>query len=129
MVNQADIVGLLTVGSAAAPKDDVLQIGDAGTKQLVEIKQDGEEKGLSAVFQSQNIDTLLPPELLDGQNIEKALSTRQMPPLPTSLGQNAQDRGYTQLDANDQSYPEEYVRSSCTKHIANLLRYPCRSFA
>jgi hypothetical protein len=39
VVNQSDVVGLLSVGSAAAPKEDVLQIGDAGKKQLVEVKE------------------------------------------------------------------------------------------
>ena len=38
-VTQGDVVALLTVGSKASPKDDVLQIGDAGAKQLVEVKQ------------------------------------------------------------------------------------------
>lgn len=118
VVNQADVVGLLTVGSAAAPKEDVLKIGDAGTKQLIEIKQDSEEKGLSAIFETQKVDTLLTPEILDGNNLEKALSTRKMPPLPTALGQNAQDRKYTQLDTDDQAYPEEYVR---TDRIFSLL--------
>jgi hypothetical protein len=37
------------VGSKASPKDEVLQLGDAGKKQLVEVKQQGEDGGI-AVF-------------------------------------------------------------------------------
>src|ERR1700712_5114107 len=43
-VTQGDVVALLSVGSQAQPKDDVLQLGDAGSKQLVQVKRDGEER-------------------------------------------------------------------------------------
>ncbi|KAJ8611075.1 hypothetical protein MRB53_038162 [Persea americana] len=49
VVKQADVVGLLTVGSAAHPKEDVLKLGEAGTQQLVAVKEEG-EKGLSTYF-------------------------------------------------------------------------------
>jgi len=50
-VKQADVVGLLSVGSKATPKEDVLQIGDAGKKQLVSVKEEG-EKGLATFLNS-----------------------------------------------------------------------------
>jgi hypothetical protein len=34
------------------PKDDVLQVGEAGTMQLVALKQEGEERGLSELFKN-----------------------------------------------------------------------------
>lgn len=48
-VTQGDVVALLSVGSKAAPKDEVLQLGDAGKKQLVEVKSQGDSGGI-AVF-------------------------------------------------------------------------------
>jgi hypothetical protein len=48
-ITQSDVVALLSVGSKASPKDEVLQLGDAGKKQLVEVKQQGEDGGI-AVF-------------------------------------------------------------------------------
>ncbi|KAI6817779.1 hypothetical protein KC342_g14820, partial [Hortaea werneckii] len=51
VVRQPDVVGLLTVGSAAAPKD-TLQIGDAGNKQMVTVKEEG-EKGLAQFFEKE----------------------------------------------------------------------------
>lgn len=50
---QADVVALLTVGSKAKPKEDVLQIGDAGAKQLVSVREEGEKKGLAVFLQKQ----------------------------------------------------------------------------
>jgi hypothetical protein len=44
------VVALLTVGSAKAPREDVLQIGDAGKKQLVTVQQEGELGGLARYF-------------------------------------------------------------------------------
>ena len=71
IVKQPDVVALLTVGSAAAPKEDVLQIGDAGAKQLVSVKEEG-EKGLSAYFEK------------DRSAFKGVLGPNGMPPLPTS---------------------------------------------
>jgi hypothetical protein len=48
-VTQGDVVALLSVGSKANAKDDVLQLGDAGKKQLVDVKEQGESGGI-AVF-------------------------------------------------------------------------------
>lgn len=71
-MKQADIVGLLTVGSEAAPKADVLQIGDAGVQQLVEVKQRGEEHGLAAFFEKE-------------KKVEGLLDSRGLPPMPPNL--------------------------------------------
>ena len=71
VVRQPDVVALLTVGNAQSPKEDVLQIGDAGQKQLVALKEEG-EKGLSAFFE---------------QNKKAGLSVlgeTGLPPLPAS---------------------------------------------
>jgi hypothetical protein len=52
-VTQGDVVALLSVGSKASPKDDVLQLGDAGAKQLVQVKAEGEKGGLSVFLEQQ----------------------------------------------------------------------------
>lgn len=95
MVNQADVVGLLSVGSKAAPKEDVLQIGEAGQKQLVAVKQEGEERGLAALFEK------------DKKGIQGILGPNGLPPLPANL--NPEPR--YKLGA-EQAYPEKYVSES-----------------
>jgi hypothetical protein len=92
-VNQADAVGLLTVGSRAVPKDDVLQIGQAGEQQLVEVKQQGEERGLAAIFEK------------DKRGIQGVLGADGLPPIPCNL--NASAAKY-QL-GQGQGYPAVYV--------------------
>lgn len=72
-VNQSDAVALLTVGSQIAPKDNVLQIGEAGDKQLVSVKQEGEERGLAAHFQK------------DKKGVQSVLGANGFPPMPTNL--------------------------------------------
>ena len=71
IIKQPDVVGLLTVGSAASPNEEVLKIGDAGTKQLAEVKEEG-ERGLSAFFKS------------GGKASMGVLKANGMPPLPPS---------------------------------------------
>lgn len=66
------MVALLSVGSKSSPKDDVLQIGDAGSKQLVQVKQDGEEKGLAAFFEAQT-------------GVSSVLDAEGLPPMPPPL--------------------------------------------
>ncbi|KAL4879826.1 hypothetical protein BJY04DRAFT_193072 [Aspergillus karnatakaensis] len=72
-VNQADVVGLLTVGSQAAPKDEVLQVGQAGEKQLVSVKQDGEDRGLAGLFEK------------DKNGVKGVLAPNGLPPMPCNL--------------------------------------------
>jgi hypothetical protein len=52
VIKQGDVVALLSVGSKANPKEDVLQIGDAGAKQIVSVKEEG-AKGLAVFFEKQ----------------------------------------------------------------------------
>ncbi len=90
VVSQADVVGLLTVGSAAAPKEDVLQIGESGSKQLVAVKEEG-EKGLATFFQR------------DKGLAASVLSAEGLPPFPSGLSQGAKgEKRYELLE--DQTY-------------------------
>lgn len=93
-MNQSDAVGLLTVGSQAAPKDDVLQIGEAGQKQLVSVKQEGEERGLAAFFEK------------DKGGVKGVLAANGMPPRPTNLNTTAPAKYEL---GHDHGYPEQYV--------------------
>lgn len=92
MVNQSGVVGLLTVGSAAAPKEEVLQIGDAGNKQLVEVKEEG-ERGLSAFFKK------------DKSAFKGVLGPNGMPPLPASI--HPTQKRYEVMSEADQPYPQD----------------------
>ena len=88
-VTQGDVVALLSVGSKASPKDEVLQLGDAGAKQLVAVKEEGEKGGL-AVFLAK--DTSL------GKSV---LSEGGLPPMPpTPVGA----KPYVMLKDSEQSY-------------------------
>lgn len=69
-VTQADAVALLEVGSAAAPKQEL--IGEAGTKQLVAAQEEG-AKGLAVAFER---NTGLAKDVLGPGG---------MPPLPSGL--------------------------------------------
>jgi hypothetical protein len=98
-VTQGDIVGLLAVGSAKAPKEDVLQIGEAGAKQLVEVKSEGEKGGLAVFFEKK-------------KDVGKAvLGEGGLPPMPVTFGpeRGGGDKKYELL--KDQSYGNdmEYV--------------------
>lgn len=90
VINQADIVGLLTVGSRKAPKEDVLQIGEAGAKQLVAVKQEGEERGLAPLFEK------------DKKGIQGVLEPDGLPPLPCNLNSSSKYR----VDP-EHGYPEK----------------------
>ena len=89
VIKQPDVVGLLSVGSAAQPKEDVLQIGDAGQKQLVEVKQEG-ERGLSEFFKK------------DKAALKDVLRPDGMPPLPTS--RHPTKKQYQVMDQSEQPY-------------------------
>jgi len=97
VVNQADVVGLLSVGSKASPKEDVLQIGEAGAKQLVQVRQEGEEKGLAALFEK------------DRKTVGSVLGPSGLPPLPTPMGPKKEAKQYVIDKDREQGYPEEYV--------------------
>ncbi|KAF4551853.1 NADH-ubiquinone oxidoreductase 21.3 kDa subunit-like protein 1 [Elsinoe fawcettii] len=92
IVRQPDVVALLTVGSAKSPKDDVLQIGEAGSKQLVTVKEEG-EKGLAAFFEK------------NSKAGVSVLGPNGLPPLPTSRYPTGGKR-YEMLQ--EQSYENKY---------------------
>ncbi|KAJ5907973.1 hypothetical protein N7495_000655 [Penicillium taxi] len=100
---QADSVSLLTVGSQAAPKDDVLKLGEAGAQQLVEVKAHGEERGLAALFEQ------------DKKSIQGVLGANGLPPLPGHMNNSKPQENHSKyLLTEEQSYPD---------------KYPCRNFA
>ncbi|KAA8644863.1 hypothetical protein EYZ11_007126 [Aspergillus tanneri] len=92
-VNQAHAVGLLTVGSRATPKGDVLQSGDAGEKQIVSVKQQGEERGLAGLFDK------------DSRTIRSILGVNGLPPTPCNLNSSASRYRL----GHDHGYPDMYV--------------------
>ena len=89
VVKQSDVVGLLSVGSAARPKEEVLSIGEAGQKQLMQVKEEG-QKGLSAYFEKEK------------GAVKNVLGPNGMPPLPASL--HPQKKQYTMLEGDAQAY-------------------------
>lgn len=92
VVKQSDVVALLTVGNAAKPKE--LQIGDAGSKQLVAAKEEG-EKGLSAFFQKEKT------------AFANVMGPNGLPPLPTSHYPGAAPKRYEMTE--EQTYEGKYV--------------------
>ena len=87
-VTQGDVVGLLTVGSAASPSQKLLA-GNEGSKQLVAVKQEGEEKGLAAFFEGQKA-------------VGSVLGEEGMPPFPVPRGRTQYGKRY-ELEG-EQSY-------------------------
>lgn len=96
-VSQADAVGLLTVGSQAAPKEDVLQVGDAGAQQLVAVKKQGEERGLAALFEK------------DNTSIQGVLGANGLPPTPCNINTAPKDSQSKYELNEEQSYANAYV--------------------
>ena len=84
---------MLTVGSKAQPKEDVLQIGDAGAKQLVAVRDEG-KAGLPAFFKK------------DEKNLAAVL-VGGLPPLPANLRSEAgkQTAAVKYNIRAEQSYP------------------------
>lgn len=96
-VTQADAVGLLTVGSQATPKDDVLQIGEAGEKQLVSVKEQGKERGLAALFEK------------DKTSMQGVLGGNGLPPTPCNIYTSTQSSQPKYEIDQEHGYPEKYV--------------------
>jgi hypothetical protein len=96
-VRQADAVSLLTVGSQAAPKDDVLKIGEAGEQQLVAVKEQGEERGLAALFEQ------------DKKSIQGVLGANGLPPLPCNINTASKATQSKYELGTENGYPEKYV--------------------
>lgn len=99
IVKQSDVVRLLTVGSRARPNEEIFQIGDAGAKQLVQLKQDGEEKGLAALFEREKKTTA------------RIFGPDGLPPFPSGMGRVSPKGGrkYVMDADREEGYPEEYV--------------------
>ncbi len=97
VVKQGDVVGLLSVGNKAKPKEDVLQIGDAGTKQLVQLQREGEDKGLAALFERETA------------SVASVLGRNGMPPFPTGASRISPDGGrkYVMDIDRAEGFPEE----------------------
>ncbi|CDM28073.1 NADH-ubiquinone oxidoreductase 21.3 kDa subunit [Penicillium roqueforti FM164] len=95
-VRQADAVGLLTVGSKAAPKDDVLKIGEAGEQQLVAVKEQGEEGGLAALFAQ------------DKKSIQGVLGANGLPPSPCNINTAAKASQSKYELGTENGYPDKY---------------------
>ncbi len=96
VVSQADAVALLTVGSAAQPRVEL--IGEAGSKALVSAQEDGKTAGLAAYLEK------------SGAAAAKAVlaETGGLPPLPSgqSLASGKWDVHKYGL-AEEASYSEE----------------------
>lgn len=89
-------MALLSVGSKAAPKDDVLKLGEEGSKQLVQVKQEGDSTGLAAYFEKE-------------KGVWKGvLKEGGLPPLPS--GHNTTPSGVKQyVLLEEQPYEGAYV--------------------
>ncbi|KAG6038166.1 hypothetical protein E4U19_001089 [Claviceps sp. Clav32 group G5] len=100
VMKQADVAGLLTLGSAASPKVEL--IGEAGEQQLVKVQEEGQKMGLAKCL-----------EMATG-DVTKDVFVNGLPPLPSgqSLVRGKWDV-YEYKMTEERSYPE---------------RYPCRSF-
>ena len=99
VVKQADVVGLLSVGSRANPREDILRIGDAGARQLVEVKKEGEAKGVSAYFEK------------DKNAAASIIGPHGLPPFPTGMNRISVegDRKYVMDNDRAEGYPAEWV--------------------
>jgi hypothetical protein len=125
-VNQSHAVGLLSVGSAAQPKQEL--VGESGQQALVAAKTQGETGGLAAYF-----------EKTGGAIAVKDLLVNGLPPTPGGQRQQADGNWdvhrYEVAKPEENAYPAEYVApaSYISTEIKSMLtrifhRYPCRSF-
>jgi hypothetical protein len=92
VVNQGDVVGLLTVGSQGAPKKEL--IGEAGAKEIVVAKAEGESGGLAKYF-----------EKVGGKGTLEVLGKDGLPPLPSAASLKAGADKYNLTAEN--AYPEQ----------------------
>ncbi|KAK7951583.1 uncharacterized protein PG986_007311 [Apiospora aurea] len=106
-VNQGDAVALLGVGSAAAPKQEL--IGEAGEKALAVAQEQGQQQGLAEFFEQkgkQGVATAAADLFVNG-----------LPPMPSGQALKADNSGAWEVKEyellEDQSYGDGY---------------PCRTF-
>lgn len=102
VVKQADVVGLLSFGSKLSPRSSSPRTGEAGTKQIEQVKQAGEAKGISAFlgrYRKSSVSILGP----DG-----------LPPFPSGQDRLTPGGGrmYRMNMGKTEGYPEEYVLHS-----------------
>ncbi|OAA53093.1 NADH dehydrogenase [Cordyceps fumosorosea ARSEF 2679] len=100
VVGQADVAGLLAVGSAASPKVEL--VGEAGEKALVAARQEGETAGLAGALAK-----AAPAE------VAKDLFVNGLPPLPSGQSLASGEWSVHKYKLTERSYPDGY---------------PCRSF-
>ena len=86
---QADVVGLLSMGSEANPSPKLLR-GEEGSKQLVAVKDEG-QKGLSAYFEKE-------------KGVGTVLGADGMPPMPVAFGHDQAPKKY---NVTERSYSDE----------------------
>lgn len=93
VVNQTDVVSLLTLGSEAAPKQQL--IGEAGAKQLVAAQEEGKTGLAKALAKASAAD------------VSKDVFVNGLPPLPSgqSMGQGEWDV-YKYKLSEENSYPQ-----------------------
>ncbi|MCJ1246064.1 hypothetical protein MMC30_003268 [Trapelia coarctata] len=90
VVRQADVVGLLSVGSVAKPKE--LASGEAGMKQLVEVRKEGEQMGVAGFLAREK------------GAVRGLLGEGGMPVWPAAVGR---EKAYVMGQDREEGYPEE----------------------
>ncbi|KAF6817992.1 NADH-ubiquinone oxidoreductase 21.3 kDa subunit [Colletotrichum sojae] len=106
VVNQADVVGLLAVGSAAKPRVEL--IGEAGEKQLVAAKEEATATGIAAYLEKNAAKGAV-------EAGKEQLFTNGLPPTPSGQDLKSGSWDVHKYKVNEeQSYGEGY---------------PCRTFA
>ncbi|KAK1540649.1 NADH-ubiquinone oxidoreductase 21.3 kDa subunit [Colletotrichum paranaense] len=106
VVSQADVVGLLAVGSAANPRVEL--IGEAGEKALVAAKEEGKTTGIAAYLEKNATQGAV-------EASKEALFTNGLPPTPS--GENLKSGKW---DVHKYKVNEEQTYGE---------GYPCRTFA
>lgn len=104
-VTQGDAVGLLSIGSAAAPSAKLLA-GEEGSKQLVSVKEQG-QKGLAAYFEAEK------------SAVAGVLGADGLPPLPVAV--RSKSVKAEKYELGHTSYGEKYVFFSCTGIIPRTV--------
>ena len=85
------------MGSKANPKENGLRVGDAGSKQLTQLKQEGEQKGLATFLEKEK---KLPANIFGPDGL---------PPFPSGMSRASPvgGRKYVMDADREQGYPEE----------------------
>ena len=85
------MVGLLTVGSRTAPREEALPVGDAGHQQLAVVKEEG-EKGLAAFFEK------------DRSVMKGLLGENGLPPMPVGMHKGSESAAKRYVLEEEQTY-------------------------